>query len=106
MVFLTIAMALWSNGCLSVETLFKSPIFLILMALTGIVGHVHAPMFLAQCTAFLDSHHFRDTVVRGTTTFALTFLALSGGFLSTFLFGHFLGVEIRYYFFNVLKNAQ
>ena len=47
MVFLTIAMVLWSNGCLSVETLFKSPIFLILMALTGIVGHVRAPMFLA-----------------------------------------------------------
>ncbi len=106
MIFLTIAVALWSNGCVSVETLLKSPIFLILMALTGIVGHVHAPMFLAQCTAFLDSHHFRDTVVRGTTTFALTFLALSGGFLSTFLFGPLLGIRICHYFFDVFEKGK
>jgi hypothetical protein len=107
MVFLSIAMALLSNGCLSAETLFKSLIFLILTALTGIVGRVRAPMFLAQCASFLDSHLFRDTVVRGTTTFALTFLALSGGFLSTFLFGPcFLGIGICYYFFDILKDAQ
>ncbi len=107
MVFLIIAVPLWSNGCLSAETLFKSPIFLVLTALTGIVGCVSVPMFLAQCAAFLDSHLFRDTVVRGTTTLALTFLVLSRGFLCTFLFGHFLGIGIHYYFFDVLiKNAQ
>ncbi len=106
MVFLTIAVAFCSNGCLSVETLFKSPIFLVLMALTGIEGRVRAPMFLAQRAAFLGSHLFRDTVVRGTTTLALTFLALSSGFLGTFLFDPFLGVGICYYFFGVLKNAQ
>ena len=81
MVLLTIAIAFHSNGCLSAETLFKSPIFLVLMALTGIVGRVSTPMFLAQHAAFLDSHLFRDMVVSGTTTLALTFLALSGGFL-------------------------
>ncbi len=52
MVFLTIAMALGSNGCFSAETLFKSFIFLILTALTGIVGCVRAPMFLAQGAFF------------------------------------------------------
>ncbi len=106
MVFLTIAVALQSNGCLSVETLFKSSIFRVLMALTGIVGHVYAPMFLAQRAAFLGPHLFRDAVVHGTTTLALTFLVLSGGFLGTFLFDPFLGVGIRYYFLDVLKNAQ
>ena len=94
MVFLTIAVALWSNGCLSAETLFKSSILLILMALTDIVGRVHAPMFLAHRAAFLDSHLFRDMVVRGTTTFALTFLALSGGFISAFFCGLFLGIVL------------
>ena len=71
MVFLTIAMALWSNGCLSVETLFKSSIFFVLMALTGIVGRVHAPMLLAQRAAFLDSCLFRDLVLIGITTLVL-----------------------------------
>ncbi len=81
MVFLTVAIVFRSNGCLSVETHFKSSIFLVLMALTCIVGCVHAPMFLAQRAAFLEPHLFRDMVVRGTTTLVLTFLALSGGFL-------------------------
>ena len=75
------------------------------MALTGIVGRVRTPMFLAQRAAFLGPHLFRDTVVRGTTTLALTFFALSGGFLSAFLFGLFLCVGICYYFFDVLENA-
>ncbi len=96
--FLPLPLHFAPNGCLSIETLFKSSIFLVLTALTGIVGPVHAPMFLAQCTAFLEPHLFRDTVVRGTTTLALTFLALSGGFLGTFLFGLFLGIGICYYF--------
>ena len=81
MVFLTVAVALWSNGCLSIETLFKNSIFLIFTALTGIVGRVRAPMFLAQGATFLRPHLFRDTIVFGTSTLALTFLALSGGFL-------------------------
>jgi hypothetical protein len=106
MVFPTIAMALWFNGCLSAETLFKSPIFFVLMALTGIVGCVHTPMFLAQRAAFLNSHLFGDTLVCGTTTLVLTFLALSGGFLSVLFHVLFLVVGICYYFFNVLKDAQ
>ena len=56
------------------------------------MGRMHAPMFLAQRTAFLDSNLFRDTVVVGTITLVLTFLALSGGFLSAFLCCLFLGV--------------
>ncbi len=75
------------------------------MALTGIVGCMHTLMFLAQRAAFLESHLFWEMVVYGTTTFVLTFLALCSGFLSTFLFGHFPGVGIRYYFFDVFKNA-
>ncbi len=69
------------------------------------MGRVRAPMFLAQRTAFVEPHLFRDTIVRGTSTLALTFLALSGGFLGAFLFGPFLGAGIRYYFFDVVKNA-
>ena len=106
MVFLTIAMVLLSNGYFLAETILKSSIFLVLMALTGIVGRVYAPMFLAQHAAFLEPHLFRDMVVRGTSTLALTFLALSGGFLSAFLFGPFLGVGNCYYFFDILKNTQ
>ena len=45
-------------------------------------------------TAFFEPHLFRDTIVRGTSTRALTFLALSGGFLGAFLFYPFLGVGI------------
>ncbi len=56
--FLIIAVAFLPNGCLSAETLLQSPIFLVLTALTSIVGHVCAPMFLAQRTAFLESHIF------------------------------------------------
>jgi hypothetical protein len=104
--FLIIAIALLSNGCLSTETLLKSPIFLVLTTLTSIVGRVSAPMFLAQHAAFLDSHLFRDTIVVGTTTLALTFLMLSGGFLSVFFCGLVLGIGIHYDFFNVLKNNQ
>jgi hypothetical protein len=76
------------------------------MALASIVGRVHAPIFLGQCAAFLNSHLFWDTVVLGTTTLALPSLALSRGFLTVFFCGLFLGVGIRYYFFNVLKKAQ
>ena len=101
-----ITVALRSNGCLSAETLFKSPIFLVLMALTGILGRVCTPMFLAQHAAFLDSHLFRDMVVRRTTTLVLAFLALSSGFLSVFFRGLFFGIGTCYYLFNVLKNAQ
>ena len=59
---------------------------------------MRAPMFLAQGTTFLRPHLFWDTIVFGTSTLALTFLALSGGFLGTFLLDPFLGVGIRYYF--------
>ncbi len=45
-------------------------------------------------------------VVVGTTTLALTFLALSGGFLSVFFRCLILGIGIHYDFFNVLKNNQ
>ena len=93
MVFLTFTVVFHSNGRLSIETLFKSSIFLVFTALTGIVGRVCAPMFLAKCATFLRPHLFRDTIVFGTSTLALTFLALSGGFLSAFLFGPFLGFD-------------
>jgi hypothetical protein len=74
------------------------------MALTGIVGRVHASLFLAQHTAFLDSHLFRDTVIVGTTTLVLTFLVLFSGFHRAFFHGLFLGIGIHYDFFNVFKN--
>ena len=106
MVFLVFTVVFRSNGRLSVETLFKSSIFLVFTALTGIVGRVRAPMFLAQGTTFLRPHLFWDTIVLGTSTLALTFLALSGGFLGTFLLDPLLGIGTRYYFFNVLKNDQ
>jgi hypothetical protein len=48
MVFLPITFALLSNGCFLAETLLKSSILLIFMALTCIVSHMHAPMFLVQ----------------------------------------------------------
>jgi type IV secretory pathway TrbL component len=104
--FLTAAVALLSNGCFSAETLLKSSIFLVFTALTGIVGCVRAPMLLAQRAAFLNSRLFGNLVIVGITTLALTFVALSGGFLSAFLCSLFLGVGICYYYFNVLKNAQ
>ena len=47
LVFLTFTIVFCSNGRLSVETLFESSIFLVLMALTGFVGRVRAPMLLA-----------------------------------------------------------
>ncbi len=77
------------------------------MTLISIVGRVHAPMFLAQCAAFLDSHLFRDTVVSGTTTLGLTFLALSGGFLSVFFHSLFLGIGIASTFstFSRMPNS-
>ena len=106
MVFLTIPIAFQSNGCLSIETLYKSPIFLVFTALTGIVGRVRAPMFLAQHAAFLEPHLFGEMVVHVKTTLALTFLMLFSGFLGTFLFGLVLGIGICYYFFNVLENDQ
>ncbi len=66
--FPIIAVTFLSNGCFSAETILQSPIFLVLTALTSIVGHMRTPMFLAQHAAFLDSHFFRDMVVIGTTT--------------------------------------
>ena len=84
-VFLTFTVVFLSNGRLSVETLFGSSIFLVLTALTGIVGRVRAPMFLAQGAAFLEPHLFGNTVLRGTSILALTLLALPSGFLSAFL---------------------
>ncbi len=105
-VFLTFTVVFRANGHLFVETLFKSSIFLVFTALTGIVGRVRAPMFLAQCATLLRPHLLRDTIVFGTSTLALTFLAFSGGFLGTFFLDPFLGVGIRYYFFNILENDQ
>jgi hypothetical protein len=63
-------------------------------------------MFLAERAAFLNSSLFRDSDVVGTSTFVLTLASLSGAFLGAFLSGLILGVGIRYYFFDVLKNAQ
>ena len=63
-------------------------------------------MFLAERAAFLDSILFRDSNVIGTSTFVLTLASLCGAFLGAFLSGLILGVGIRYYFFDVLKNAQ
>ena len=76
------------------------------MTLTSIVSCVRAPILLVERAGFLVSHLFRDSNVIGIGTSALTCAALSGGLLSTFLGGLFLGVGICYYFFNVLKNAQ
>jgi hypothetical protein len=82
------------------------PFLRVPMALTGIVGRVRAPMLLAQHATFLDSHLVGDSDLVGSSALALTFVELSGGFLGTFPRGLFLGIGIRYYFFNVLKNAQ
>jgi hypothetical protein len=54
MVFLTIAVTFLSNGYFFVETILKGSVFLVLMALTGIMGHVRAPVILAQRAAFLN----------------------------------------------------
>ena len=61
---------------------------------------------LAQCAVFLGSRLFGHSYVVGTSTLALTFLALSVGLIGAFLGSLFLGVGIRYYFFDVLKNAK
>jgi hypothetical protein len=103
MVFLTIAMAFLSNGYFLAETILKGSIFLVLMALTGIMGCVHAPMFLAQRAAFLNFCLFGNVKFVGISTLSFTF---SSDFLSTFLRGLFLGIGTHYYFFDVLKNAQ
>ncbi len=103
--FCTAAVAFLSNGCFPTETLLESSIFHLFAALTGIVGHMRAPRFLAQHAAFLDSCLFRDLVLIGITTLMLTFVALSSDFLSIFLCSLFLGIGICYPFFNVLKNA-
>ena len=86
-------MAFLSNGCLLAETLFKSSIFLVLMALTSIVGGVCTPMFLAQCAAFLNLRLFGNSNFVGICTLMLTF---SGGFLSVFLCSLILGIGICY----------
>ncbi len=70
------------------------------------MGRVRAPMFLEERAAFLVSHLFGDSNVVGTSTLTFTPAALSGGILGAFFSGLFLDVGIRYYFFNVLKNAQ
>jgi hypothetical protein len=101
--FLTIAMAFLSNSYFLAETILKGSVFLVLMALTGIMGRVCAPMFLAQCAAFLNFRLFRNAKFVGISTLSFTF---SDDFLSTFLHGLFLGIRTRYYFFDVLKNAQ
>ena len=54
MVFLTIAIAFLSNNYFLAETILKCSVFLILTALTGIMGCVRAPIFLAQRAAFLN----------------------------------------------------
>ena len=89
MVFLTITMAFLSNRCFLAETLFRSSILLVLVPLTGIMGRMHAPMFLAQRSAFLNSYLFRDSEFVGISTLALTF---PGGFLSTFFRSLILGI--------------
>ena len=63
-------------------------------------------MFLAERAAFLASSLFRDSYVVGTNTLAFTLASLSGAVLGTFSGGLILGVGIRYYFFDVFKNAQ
>ena len=63
-------------------------------------------MFLAERAAFFMSSLFRDSDVVGTSTLALALAALSGAVLGAFLSSLILGGGIRYYFFNVLKNAQ
>ncbi len=54
MVFLTIAKVCLSNGNFFAETILKGSIFLVLTALTGIMGRVCALMFLAQRAVFLN----------------------------------------------------
>ena len=61
---------------------------------------MRAPMLLAQRAAFLNSHLFGDLDLVGTSTLALTFVALPGGFLGTFSCGLFLGVGIRLLLFQ------
>ncbi len=93
MVCFTITMAFLSNGCFLAETLLKSSILLILLALNGVVGCVCVPMFLALCTAFLNFHLLGKLKFVRISTLMLTF---SGGFLSTFLHGLILGIGICY----------
>ncbi len=91
MVFLTIAVVLLSNGYILAETILKGSIFLILPALTGIMGPVHTPIFLAQGAAFLNFCLFGNAKFVGICTLMLAF---SGGFLSTFLHGLSLALEL------------
>jgi len=63
-------------------------------------------MFLAERAAFLMSSLFRDSDVVGTSTLTLALVSLSGAVFGAFFSGLILGVGVRYYFFNVLKNAQ
>jgi hypothetical protein len=88
--FPAIAVVFLSYSCLSSETLLKSSIFLVLTALT-----VCAPMLLAQRTAFLDSHLFGDSDLVGTSTLAVTFVALSGSFLELSLVAFSLALEFE-----------
>ena len=70
------------------------------------MSRVRAPILLAEHAVFLVSHLFRDSDIVGIGTSALACATLSGGLIGAFLGGLLLGVGIRYYFFNVLKNAQ
>ena len=81
MVFLTISMAFLSNGCFLAETILKGSILFVLTALTSIMGCVHALMFLAQRTAFLNLSLLGNSKFVGICTLMLAF---SGGFLHTF----------------------
>ena len=67
---------------------------------------MRAPIFLAKRAVFGESHLFGHSYVVGTSTLALTFLALSGGPFGAFLGSLFLGVGTRYYFLDVLKDAK
>ncbi len=88
--FPVIAVVFLSYSCLSAETLLKNSIFLVLTALT-----MCAPMLLAQRTAFLDSHLCRDSDLMGTSTLAVTFVALSSSFLELSLVAFSLALEFE-----------
>jgi hypothetical protein len=92
MVFLTTAVAFLSNGYFLAETILEGSIFLVPTTLTGIIGRLRAPIFLAQRAAFLNFCLFGFCL-----PFPVTFSVLSC---------LFLGVGTCYYFFDVLKNTQ
>ncbi len=104
MVFLTIAVALLSNGYFLAETILKGSIFLVLMAITGIVGHVHAPIILAQRAAFVNFRLFGNAKFIEISTLSFTF---SGDFLSIFFVAFSLVLELATTFstFSRMPNS-